>query len=95
MTLATFATSSVGIEPARVVFSLFVNHTFREPKYYEILGLPTVQYKHFSYYSTNKSWSDDDLVISQNNFFRFLTLDDIEPTFIPSPDNSYCEDSRP
>ena len=79
---------------ARVVFSLFVNHTFREPKYYEILGLPTVQYKHFSYYSTNKSWSDDDLVISQNNFFRFLTLDDIEPTFIPSPDNSYCEDSR-
>jgi len=35
------------------------------------------------------------LVISQNNFFRFLTLDDIEPTFIPSPDNSYCEDSRP
>jgi len=93
--LQLFSTSSVGIETARVVFSLFVNHTFREPKYYEILGLPTVQYKHFSYYSTNKSWSDDDLVISQNNFFRFLTLDDIEPTFIPSPDNSYCEDSRP
>ena len=78
-----FSTSSVGIETARVVFSLFMNHTFREPKYYEILGLPTVQYKHFSYYSTNKSWSDHDLVISQNNFFRFLTLDDIRAHIHP------------
>ena len=71
MTLATFSTSSVGIETARVVFSLFVNHTFREPKYYEILGLPTVQYKHFSYYSTNKSWSDDDLGHISKQFFSF------------------------
>ena len=69
MTLTTFCNFFCW-NRARVVFSLFVNHTFREPKYYEILGLPTVQYKHFIYYSTNKSWSDDDLV-SKQFFFVF------------------------
>jgi hypothetical protein len=45
MALVTFSTSSVGLEPARVVFSPILNHTCSEPKYYEILGSSRERYK--------------------------------------------------
>ena len=45
MALVTFSTSSVGLEPARVVFSPILNHTCSEPKYYEILGSFRERYK--------------------------------------------------
>ena len=61
MALVTFSTSSVGLEPARVVFSPILNHTCSELNTMKYLGHPENDTNNFSYYSTQKPLSDDDL----------------------------------